>query len=116
MSREERTDPAWYAFDNCSITAASGLEDALKGKVYLGRPWRVLARVIYQYCFLSGVVHEEGWTEMADGATPEFFEWENYGQGADRSRREWESEIGGEVSREMVLGEGWEEWVDREFV
>ncbi|KAH8431415.1 putative pectin methylesterase [Aspergillus melleus] len=114
MSRQLESDPAWYAFDSCTISAAPGLEDELAGKVYLGRPWRVLARVIYQNSKLSGIIHEDGWTTMAEGATPLFYEWGNEGEGADTGKRVWESEIEGEVEREVVLGEDWEEWVDVE--
>ncbi|PLB49376.1 putative pectin methylesterase [Aspergillus steynii IBT 23096] len=116
MSRQEESDPAWYAFDGCTVSAAPGLEDELAGKVYLGRPWRVLARVIYQHCQLGGIIHAEGWTTMAEGATPLYYEWENTGEGADTAARKWESQIEGEVSKETVLGVGWEEWVDGEFV
>ncbi|KAI9042338.1 putative pectin methylesterase [Aspergillus affinis] len=114
MSRQLESDPAWYAFDSCTISAAPGLEDELAGKVYLGRPWRVLARVIYQNSELSGIINEAGWTTMAEGATPLFYEYGNRGEGADTGKRVWESEIDGEVAREVVLGEDWEEWVDIE--
>ncbi|KAJ5719697.1 pectinesterase family protein [Penicillium malachiteum] len=67
-SREESTDSAWYAFDNSNLKAASGLD--LDGEVYLGRPWRVLARVIYQNSDLGSLINAAGWTTMAEGATP----------------------------------------------
>lgn len=82
-SREEAGDASWYVFDNSVVTGQSGLT----GKVYLGRPWRVLARVIYQNSELGGVVHPEGYTTMADGATPEYREFANTGDGADTSGR-----------------------------
>jgi pectinesterase len=90
-SRTYPNDTAWYVIDHSTVsrfpcyfhdlrtnqllsnvmnqvTAASGA--SVKGKVFLGRPWRVLARVIYQYSTLTDVVHPEGWTTMAEGATP----------------------------------------------
>lgn len=94
MSRETSSDPSWYVIDHSTvsnfssnkersynlfqnlskyanvtkITEASG--QSLSGQVYLGRPWRVLARVMYQYSTLTDVVNSKGWTTMADGATP----------------------------------------------
>lgn len=43
---------------------------SLAGKVYLGRPWRALARVIFQNSVLTDVVNPLGWTTLYDGATP----------------------------------------------
>jgi pectinesterase len=67
-SRETSSDPAWYVFDRSVITAAPGA--SLNGATYLGRPWRVLSRVMYQNSVLTNVVNAKGWTELADGATP----------------------------------------------
>ncbi|KAL4900488.1 hypothetical protein BDW74DRAFT_188304 [Aspergillus multicolor] len=115
MSRETESDPSWYAFDNCSIYEKPELGTDLTGKVYLGRPWRVLARVIYQNSVLSDIIHPAGWTTMAEGATPLYYEIGNTGAGADTSQRVWESEIEKPVSRDTVLGSGWEEWVDGDY-
>jgi pectinesterase len=68
-SRETSSDTTWYVIDHSTVTAAAGVS-SLTGKVYLGRPWRVLSRVIYQYNSLSNVVNAAGWTTLADGATP----------------------------------------------
>ncbi|OJJ38372.1 hypothetical protein ASPWEDRAFT_106426 [Aspergillus wentii DTO 134E9] len=113
MSREEETDTAWYAFDSCNIKAASGKD--LTGEVYLGRPWRVLARVIYQNSVLSDIINEKGWTTMADGATPSYYEIDNSGDGADTSKREYESTIDAPVTRETVLGGDYQGWIDGSY-
>lgn len=67
-SSRETADSTWYVFDSSTITAAPGYTTT--GGVYLGRPWRVLARVMYQNSVLDSVVNAAGWTTMADGATP----------------------------------------------
>lgn len=67
-SRETEDDTAWYVFDNVQVVAADGTD--LEGDVYLGRPWRVLSRVMYQNSELSNIINAAGWTTMADGATP----------------------------------------------
>ena len=66
-SREDTSDTSWYVFDGVNVT--SNRTD-LKSDVYLGRPWRVLARVKYQNSYLSNIVNAAGWTTMAEGATP----------------------------------------------
>ncbi|KAL1954439.1 hypothetical protein VTO42DRAFT_1163 [Malbranchea cinnamomea] len=57
----------FFFFDHCTIAAASGSLD-LDGQVFLGRPWRQYARVMYQDSEITGIVHPEGWTTMAEGA------------------------------------------------
>lgn len=57
--------PSWakygYVFNRCTITAADDVEG-----VYLGRPWRAYASVIYKDCKLSDKVHAEGWNNWSD--------------------------------------------------
>ncbi|KAL3457955.1 pectin lyase fold/virulence factor [Aspergillus heterothallicus] len=113
MSREVATDPAWYCFDHCKISGKSGLD--LSGDVYLGRPWRVLARVIYQNSALSDIINPAGWTTMAEGATPLYYEIGNSGDGADTSERLYESSISAAVDKNTVLGSGWSTWIDRSY-
>ncbi|KAI1064200.1 hypothetical protein LB506_007771 [Fusarium annulatum] len=61
----------------------------LTNKVYLGRPWRVNARVMYLCSTLTNVVRPEGYSSMAEGATPVFQEFGNTGAGADTSQRKY---------------------------
>ncbi|KAL5043469.1 pectinesterase A [Aspergillus fruticulosus] len=113
MSRETASDPAWYCFDHCDIYGKSGLD--LTGDVYLGRPWRVLARVIYQNSELGDIINAAGWTTMAEGATPLYYEFGNTGDGADTSERKYETEISAAVDKATVLGSDWTEWLDRSY-
>ncbi|KAL4865897.1 pectinesterase A [Aspergillus spectabilis] len=113
MSRETASDPAWYCFDNCNIYGKSGLD--LTGDVYLGRPWRVLARVIYQNSELSNIINAAGWTTMAEGATPLYYEIGNTGDGADTSERLYRTVIEAAVDKTTVLGSDWKDWVDRTY-
>ncbi|PYI14770.1 pectin lyase-like protein [Aspergillus japonicus CBS 114.51] len=112
-SRETSTDDGWYAFDNCNIKAASGV--SLTESVYLGRPWRVLARVIYQNSVLSDIINPKGWTTMADGATPLYYEYNNSGDGSSTSSRLYESSISAAVTKTTVLGSTWGDWIDRTY-
>ncbi|KAL2826398.1 pectinesterase A [Aspergillus cavernicola] len=113
MSRETSSDPAWYCFDNCNVYGKSGL--ALTGDVYLGRPWRVLARVIYQNSELSDIINPAGWTTMAEGATPLYYEIGNTGDGSDTSERLYETVIDAAVDKDTVLGSGWKDWTDQSY-
>lgn len=89
--------------------------DGLEGKVYLGRPWRVLARVVFQNSELSDVVNAAGWTTMAEGATPAYYEWNNSGDGADTSERLYESQLAAAVEHATVLGSDYGSWVDSSY-
>ncbi|KIM22427.1 carbohydrate esterase family 8 protein, partial [Serendipita vermifera MAFF 305830] len=113
-SRETSSDTSWYVFDHSTITAASGA--SVVGKVYLGRPWRVLARVIYQNSVLTNVVNAAGWTTMADGATPIFQEYNNSGAGSDTSKRhEYFTAATSAVSKNTLWGSDWQSWVDTSY-
>lgn len=69
-SRETTDDTTWYVFNKCTIQQSENATADLSGEVYLGRPWRVLARVMFQYSTLSDIINADGWTTMADDATP----------------------------------------------
>ncbi|KAJ5623022.1 pectinesterase A [Penicillium lividum] len=112
-SREESTDSSWYAIDHCNIKAASGV--SLDGEVYLGRPWRVLARVIYQNSVLGDLINAAGWTTMATGATPLYYEYDNTGDGSSTSDRLYETSISAGVTKTTVLGSGYGDWIDESY-
>ena len=61
-SRALATHTTWYVFDTCTVQAATGY--SLARVVYLGRPWRALARVIFQNSILTDVVATAGWTKL----------------------------------------------------
>ncbi|PSN70783.1 pectin lyase-like protein [Corynespora cassiicola Philippines] len=114
-SRTYPDDPAWYVFDHSTIaqiTAASGV--SVERSVFLGRPWRVEARVIYQYSQLTNVVHPEGWTTMAANATPTFMEFQNTGDGADISNRKWLAATSTAVSKSQLWPEN-SGWYDKSY-
>ncbi|KAE8152972.1 pectinesterase [Aspergillus avenaceus] len=112
-SRETTSDTAWYAIDHCNVQGTSGAD--LTAEVYLGRPWRILARVIYQYSSLSDIINPKGWTTMAEGASPLYYEYNNTGAGSATSEREYRSSIAAAVNTTTVLGEDFADWVDAGF-
>jgi pectinesterase len=112
-SRETTTDTAWYAIDHCNVKAASGT--SIDGDVYLGRPWRVLSRVIYQNSNLGSLINSEGWTTMANGATPLYYEYNNSGDGSNTSARKYETSISAGVTKKTVLGSDYGDWIDASY-
>lgn len=112
-SRLTVSDSTWFVIDHSTVEAASG--SSLTGKVYLGRPWRALARVIYQYSVLTDVINAAGWTTLATDATPIFEEYENTGAGADTSARVDETTTAAAVTKKDLWGSGWEDWIDTSY-
>lgn len=92
--------------DGClrKIGAAAGYD--LYEKVYLGRPWKDLARVIYQYSSLSDVINPKGWTTLDLSATPIFEEFENSGAGSDTSARVNETVAAAAVTMQQLWPDG----------
>ncbi|KAJ3353157.1 hypothetical protein HDU83_007137 [Entophlyctis luteolus] len=83
--RNSATDPGAYVFDNCTVVAAATAANGTVGNVYLGRPWRPFARVVYMNSYLSDVINPAGWHEWTAGVVPvnaSFFEYDNTGAGA----------------------------------
>jgi hypothetical protein len=47
-------DASWYVINQSNVTGS--------GQLYLGRPWRPYARVVFQHCAIGGNVVKEGWS------------------------------------------------------
>lgn len=74
-----------YVFKDCKLTAAPGID-----KVYLGRPWRDHAKVVYLQCELGSHIAPEGWHNWSRPErekTTFYAEYNNFGPGADPKRR-----------------------------
>ncbi|HEU5133427.1 MAG TPA: pectate lyase, partial [Pyrinomonadaceae bacterium] len=81
-SNEEDTG---FIFVRCRLTG----EKAGSG-VYLGRPWRPYARVVFLDCWLGDHIRAEGWDNWRDPArekTASFAEYKSKGPGANPSTR-----------------------------
>lgn len=74
-----------FVFLNCKLTAESGVD-----QVYLGRPWRDYANVVFINCFMGKHITPEGWhnwDKPEREKTSFFAEFDNKGLGADLSKR-----------------------------
>jgi len=84
--------PFGFVFLHCNITAS----DQVK-KVYLGRPWRIYARVAFLNCEMGSFIKPEGWHnwEKPDAEKTSFFaEYKNAGPGASVNQRvTWSHQI-----------------------
>lgn len=74
-----------YVFKNCKLTAEAGIN-----KVYLGRPWRDYAKVVYINCELGAHIAAEGfanWGGTGRDKTAFYAEYKNVGEGAGQQGR-----------------------------
>ncbi|MBD0725096.1 pectin esterase [Flavobacterium sp. L1I52] len=74
-----------YVFTKCHLTADDGVD-----KVYLGRPWRDYAKVVFMDCDLGKHILAVGWHNWDNPKkekTAFFAEYNNNGEGANVSKR-----------------------------
>lgn len=74
-----------YVFRNCKLIANEGIQ-----KVYLGRPWRDYAKVVYLNCEMGAHILAAGWSNWSGTSrdkTAWFAEYGNTGPGANASQR-----------------------------
>ena len=74
-----------FLFLNCKLTADFGID-----AVYLGRPWRDHARVVFKNCEMGAHILPEGWSNWSGterDKTAFFAEYGNYGPGAATGMR-----------------------------
>ena len=103
LSNEEDTG---FVFVRCRLTGSN-----TGNGVYLGRPWRPYARVVFIDCWLGDHIRAEGWDNWRDPArekTASFAEYKSKGPGANPSARvAWSKQLtdreAAEFSRERFF-------------
>jgi pectate lyase len=109
-STKEETETG-YVFRNCKIFG-----EVKPASVYLGRPWRPYAKVIFYACELSDIIRPEGWDNWRNPEnekTAYYAEYQNTGVGAAIDQRvNWshlltEEEAAQYQSLELLL-RGWD--------
>jgi pectin methylesterase-like acyl-CoA thioesterase len=88
QSKRYDGEQSGYVFDHCRITAEPGAEN-----VYLGRPWRSHASVVFLNTFLGSEINEAGWLEWKHDDKPSlptvfYAEYNSSGPGAKPARRD----------------------------
>ncbi len=101
-----------YVFNNCTLTA-----DENVSKVYLGRPWRPYAHVVFRNCEMGNHIRTEGWHNWgkeSNETTATYAEYKNSGKGAKTEGRvNWAKQLNrkeaSKYSIKKVLGgtDGW---------
>lgn len=74
-----------FVFINCNLTG-----NAASNSVYLGRPWRPFAKIVYISCAIDSTIKKEGWHNWSKPETEKttfYGEYNSKGIGADISKR-----------------------------
>ena len=88
QSRVTPFQPTGFVFTHCKLTAAQGVNH-----VYLGRPWRPYARVVFLFAEIGAAIEPAGWREWHPGETHSldtawYAEYKSSGPGASPSQRD----------------------------
>ena len=98
-----------YVFLNCKIGGP-----APEGSVYLGRPWRPSAKVVFLNCELSAVVKPEGWHNWGkdnNEKTAFYAEYKSKGAGSDATKRVgWSHQLTDQEVKGYTTSQIFREW------
>lgn len=102
-----------FVFLHCTLTA----DTALAKKVYLGRPWRPNAKVVYLHCELGGHIVPAGWENWKNPEnekTAYYAEYQSAGPGANPAGRvPWAHQLTAKEAKQYTLNQvfgGKEAW------
>jgi pectinesterase len=106
QSRLADTPATGYVFRHCRLTGSN-----TGNGVYLGRPWRPYARVVYIDCWLGEHIRPQGWDNWRNPEnekTAWFAEYHSTGPGANAgSRVGWSKQL---TAREAEEFASWGKW------
>ena len=88
QSKHSPTEDSGFVFNHCTLTAAPGVAN-----VWLGRPWRAYAKVIFLNTEMGSHILPAGWREWHPGETHSietayYAEYNSTGPGAHRGDRD----------------------------
>jgi pectin methylesterase-like acyl-CoA thioesterase len=88
QGKREASQNSTYVFNHCKLTAAAGVEH-----VWLGRPWRPYASVVFLNTEMGAHIEAAGWREWHPGETKYmetvfYAEYGSTGPGAHKSERD----------------------------
>jgi pectin methylesterase-like acyl-CoA thioesterase len=89
QSKHYPEEDSGFVIDRCSLTQDAGI----KGNIFLGRPWRPFATVIYLHTEMGDKVDPAGWREWHPGETHSldtafYAEFDSKGPGAHAKERD----------------------------
>lgn len=83
-----------FVFRHCQI---KGEEGVAKNSVYLGRPWRPHAKVVFLQCAMGQIIKEEAWHNWGKAANEQtafYAEYGSTGKGAKpKARVDWSQQL-----------------------
>jgi len=89
--RTRPDEPTGFVFRDCKLTAPGAAPAHPSGPdVFLGRPWRSCARVVFLKCWMGGHIRPEGWDNWGNAAnekTAWFAELDSTGPGSNAAAR-----------------------------
>ena len=88
QGKNSAAQPSAFVFQRCKLTAAPGVSN-----VWLGRPWRPFASVVFLHTEMGAHIDAAGWREWHPGETHymdtvSYAEFENGGPGAHPTERD----------------------------
>jgi pectin methylesterase-like acyl-CoA thioesterase len=88
QSKHYPEEASGYVFDHCRVTAEPGAEH-----IYLGRPWRAYATVVWLNSEIDAPIEPAGWHEWEHDGKPSlptafYAEYRSSGPGANPARRQ----------------------------
>lgn len=105
-----------FVFLHCTLTA----DTTLAKKVYLGRPWRPNAKVVYLHCELGGHIVPAGWENWKNPEnekTAYYAEYQSTGPGANPAGRvPWAHQLTAQEAKQYTISQifsGKEAWRPR---
>jgi len=119
QSRTSDQQTTGYVLTQCKLTADKNVAD---GSVYLGRPWRPYARVVYLGCEMGTQINPAGWLKWrpTDTDMKAFYaEYQCTGAGAATEQRvDWSRQLSAAEAepfsmKNFIKGDdGWAPWTD----
>jgi pectinesterase len=103
-----------YVFNDCILTGDTSLHT-----VSLGRPWRPYSNVVYIHCYMGQQIKPEGWSNWNNTEsykTARYSEYENFGPGADKTKRvSWSHQLTNDEIKEYTLKNVLGNWVSEKI-
>ncbi|MDE3234750.1 MAG: pectin esterase [Bacteroidota bacterium] len=98
-----------YVFFHCKLTANDEVQH-----VYLGRPWRAYAKVVFYECYLGKHIRQEGWQnwgKVENEATAYYAEYHNLGEGGVIDKRvKWSRQLTDDEAKKYTLDNIFQGW------
>ncbi|KAH7418854.1 pectinesterase [Cadophora sp. MPI-SDFR-AT-0126] len=117
--RSNATNPSFYVFNEGTIAVASN-ETVPSRSYYLGRPWQLYSRTVFQFTTMSDVISTLGWspwTSTGDLTNVYYGEYGNTGDGATGPRVTWAIALTAPVNISTILGTAYKSqpWFDAAY-